>query len=326
MIIDVGALFRPDRGAWAATDRAIGDAIERHGGFVCVGYPDADTVDGLAATMLAFFELSEEAKRRVASRATWPAGPRIYRGYRSSLQPGAWAHNEMFDIGPDSPFPAPDAVGMEMFAETNVWPDPAPRDGWQTAMRTYYALMADLGTRVMFAAGRWAGFADVDLEERFRHGNSTLRLLNYPPKPDGLAVRDETVADRDPTLVLAASRHTDASGLSLLWQREPGLQAEAPDGTWRDVPMIPNAVSVHLGTVLERMTSGRVPATPHRVVDHGTPRQSIGFFVEPGLEVALGPISAGAAQPADLSATYGWHLQERFHSMAGFADLVPAPG
>jgi isopenicillin N synthase-like dioxygenase len=127
-------------------------------------------------------------------------------------------------------------------------------------------------------------------------------------------------------VTLAAVRHTDASGLSLLWQQQPGLQAQAPDGTWRDVPTVPNTVSVHLGTVLELMTAGRVPATPHRVIDHGIARQSIGFFVEPGLATRLAPIAEGDATPGDLSGTYGWHLQERFHAMRGFEDLVPAPG
>ncbi len=325
-VIDIAPLFLRERGAWGEVDDRIGSAIERHGGFVCTGYPDAESVDRWAATMLRFFTIDQDAKHSVASRSTWPSGPRVYRGYRSSLEPGGWAYNEMFDIGPAVPFAAP-APGMEVFAEPNVWPDPTPAPGWRRAMQSYYTLMLDVGTRVMRSAGRWAGFTDEDLEQRFRQGNSTLRLLNYPAKPEGLAVRpDASVEDGGATVTLAAVRHTDASGLSLLWQQQPGLQAQAPDGTWRDVPMVANTVSVHLGTVLELMTAGRVPATPHRVIDHGTDRQSIGFFVEPGLGTRLAPIAEGDAAPGELSGTYGWHLQERFHAMRGFEDLVPAPG
>lgn len=101
-----------------------------------------------------------------------------------------------------------------------------------------------------------------------------------------------------------------------------GLQAAGPDGTWRDVPMLDGTVSVHLGTVLHLMTGGRIPATPHRVIDHGGARQSIGFFVEPGLATRLAPLDAPVD---DVHASYGWHLQERFHSMRGYAELVPSP-
>ncbi len=69
--------------------------------------------------------------------------------------------------------------------------------------------------------------------------------------------------------LLAAGRHCDAAGLSLLWQDSLGLQAEAADGTWRTAPCRTNSISVHLGDVLSIMTEGKARATPHRVVGHG---------------------------------------------------------
>ena len=168
---------------------------------------------------------------------------------------------------------------------------------------------------------------EEDLKARFREGNSTLRLLNYPVRPRDSHIVEEMPEERrtgeDPPL--STGRHTDAAGVSILWQREAGLQAQAPDGTWRDVPRIENCLSVHLGTVLEIMTEGRVPATPHRVIDRGAPRQSIGFFLEPGLGAQLEPIKAGAAASASVTGTYGWHLQERFHEQKGYEHLVPRP-
>ena len=103
------------------------------------------------------------------------------------------------------------------------------------------------------------------------------------------------------------------------------LAAQGPDGTWRDLPTIRNCLSVHLGSVLEIMTEGRVSATPHRVIDHGGRRQSIGFFLEPGLGVQLAPIKGGAATCDSITGTYGWHLQERFHQQKGYEHLVPRP-
>lgn len=315
-IIDIGPLFAADGGR-EAVDNLIGEAIERHGAFMIGGFADAERVDEWARAALAFFQLDDRDKTAVGSRGSVPDGPRIYRGYRNRPAPGGWAYNEFFDIGPAIPFPAP-APGMAAFAEENVWPIEEPADGWRRAMEAYYALMLRVGTAVMLSAGRWAGFSDADLVQRFDAGNSTLRLLHYPERP----ARWET-AQTDPTgPPLSAVRHTDASGVSLLWQRDPGLQAEAPDGTWRTIPVVPDGLSVHLGTVLEIMTGGRVRATPHRVLDLGPgERQSVGFFVEPGLGTRLAPIGALAS----AGGTYGAHLQERFHATPGFEDLIPAP-
>ena len=322
-IIDIAPLLdSAQRDAWSGVDQAIGDAIEQFGGFVVSGYPQADMVDQWGRTALRFYDLPDDRKHDVSTRVWNPEARTVYRGYRSSLRPGEWAYNEMFDIGPTAPFPAPDVEGMHVFAEENVWPEPEPCDGWRSAMESYYGLMQRIGMAVMLAAGRWAGFDDVDLHRRFREGNSTLRLLNYPVKPADWPVdpNAQTVDGR----AIAAVRHTDVAGVSLLWQREGGLQAQAPDGTWRDVPLVPNAVSVHLGTVLEVMTEGRVRATPHRVLDTGTHRQSIGFFVEPGLAASVGPI-AGDDGSDDVRHSYGWHLQQRFSTMRGYQGLVPPP-
>lgn len=319
-VIDIGPLFGGSSAALRGVDDAVGDAIASHGGFVVSGFPGADRIDALGATMLGFFDLGDDEKRAVASQSTWRDGPAVYRGWKSSLEVGAWAYNEMYDIGPAQPHPGPEVEGMHHFAEVNTWPAVEPCAGWRAAMEAYYGLMLDVGMAVMRAAGRAAGFDDAQLVDGFHTGNHTLRLLNYPPRPEGHITADERAQPDGPRI--AAARHTDVSGASLLWQRQPGLQAQAPDGTWRDVPVMDGTVSVHLGTVLQLMTGGRIPATPHRVIDHGVARQSIGFFVEPGLATRLAPLD----DPVDdVRASYGWHLQERFHSMRGYTDIVPAP-
>ena len=106
----------------------------------------------------------------------------------------------------------------------------------------------------------------------------------------------------------------------------PGLQAQAPDGAWRDVPCAPNSISVHLGDVLEIMTEGRVPATPHRVIDHRKSRRSIGFFLEPALSARISPIHAveqAHATESSAKGTYGWHLLKQLRGYEGYENLVP---
>ncbi len=326
--IDIALLFKGGPGDCKATDRRIGRALMDQGGFVISNYPDADKVDERALKMLSFFELSEAEKRAVASKATDPEGKTVYRGYAAFLEPDGWAYNEIYDIGPEKPFGGPAIEGMAVFSEENIWPEAEPCPGWKEAMRAYYAHLNGIAMAVMLSAGRFAGFSDRQLKARFREGNSTLRLLNYPAKPKDTRITNEMPDTRhgdEETLPLATGRHTDAAGVSILWQRHPGLQAQAPDGRWRDVPMIKDCLSVHLGTVFEIMTGGKVPATPHRVIDHGAPRQSIGFFLEPALGAQLAPMTAGAPSSESVTGTYGWHLQERFHQQKGYEHLVPAP-
>jgi isopenicillin N synthase-like dioxygenase len=326
--VDIACLFKGSPEDHKATDRRIGHALLDQGGFVISNYPDACKVDERALKMLSFFELSEAEKRAVASKATDPDGKTIYRGYAASLEPDGWAYNEIYDIGPENPFGGPAIEGMAVFSEENIWPEVEPCPGWKEAMRAYYAHLYKIAMAVMLSAGRFAGFSDRQLENRFREGNSTLRLLNYPVRPKDARITNEmpdTLREDEEMLPLATGRHTDAAGVSILWQRQPGLQAQAPDGRWRDVPMIKDCLSVHLGTVLEIMTGGRVPATPHRVIDLGAPRQSIGFFLEPGLGAQLAPVAVGATSCESVTGTYGWHLQERFHQQKGYEHLVPAP-
>jgi isopenicillin N synthase-like dioxygenase len=327
--IDIAGLFANDRAAQAATDARIGEAVFEAGGFVISGYPGADGIDARAIRILSFFDLPDEVKRTVASRVTNPENPRVYRGYLATLEQDGWAHNEFFDIGPEEPVPGPSIPGMEILSETNAWPEIEPTPGWRQAMSAYYGHMNVVAAAVMMSAGRSVGVAEEDLEMRFSGGNSTLRLLNYPIPPKGLRIAEEAPDERAPDgdgMPLATGRHTDKAGVSLLWQGGPGLQAQAPDGRWRDVPCYPNSISVHLGDVLEIMTEGRVPATPHRVIDHRKSRRSIGFFLEPALNARISPIHAtDRTDGADPSArgTYGWHLLRQLRGYEGYEHLVP---
>ena len=72
-IIDIAPLFQGHRRARRAIDERIGQAILETGSFAIANYPDADRVDARALTLLAFFDLSEEIKHSVASRAMNPS-------------------------------------------------------------------------------------------------------------------------------------------------------------------------------------------------------------------------------------------------------------
>ena len=269
------------------------------------------TICDICHIIPAFFDLPAERKLTAAVKPTSPGRANIYRGYTSLVgDTTEFAENEMYDIGPELASPRPPVHGAEILNEPNAWPDAEPYDGWQAEMRQHYADLHAVAMAVMLSTGRAFGFDDSALRASFQSNNSTLRLLNYPPREGSARVVDG--------LPIATVRHTDGAGVSLLWQREPGLQAEGPDGVWRDVPQYPGSISVHLGDLLEMMTGGRIPATPHRVLDHGGERRSVGFFLEPSLD-------ASVTGTGELRDSYAWRLLERLRSYPALRSYVPEP-
>ncbi|MEO0390117.1 MAG: 2OG-Fe(II) oxygenase family protein [Pseudomonadota bacterium] len=313
--VDISALYQAPSPARDACDIAIWSGLRATGSVVVTGYPDADLVDTRARTGLAFFDVPEADKRRVTSKLHAPENAHTYRGYHPH-DPASDFRTDFLDIGPDDPQPGPDLAGMHIVTEKTPWPKPEPAAGWYDAVRAYYDQMEDLAKRLMHSIGRSAGFAEAEIEARFGGQHSTLRFLDYPastqPAPkDGPAI--------------SAVCHTDASGLSLLWQAGPGLQAQGPDGVFYDIPMRPDCVSVHVGTVMTTMTGGAVPATPHRVLDHGVRRQSVGFFLEPALSAPITAADAVGRAPAPEE-TYGWQVLTQLASYGDYGDEIVAPG
>jgi isopenicillin N synthase-like dioxygenase len=165
---------------------------------------------------------------------------------------------------------------------------------------------------------------------RFRNGYSTLRLLNYPPRPAGAVVGGQEDAVRLYDGVerpLLTVEHEDASCLSLLWQDEKGgLQFQARNGEWLDVPRVPGAVSAHFGDSMGPMTEGLIVATPHRVLGHpGEGRQSLGFFLELDLDAPVAPLPGlpSAAQQTEAD-TYAAALLKVLARRGHYKDLIDA--
>ncbi|PSL20709.1 2OG-Fe(II) oxygenase family protein [Shimia abyssi] len=318
--INIAALFEDSHSARRAVDAQIADAIQRHGGFVISDYPGAKDIDRCAEEMLRYFDLDDVEKLKTAKICTRADAPNIYRGYESNLKPGGFAYNEMFDVGPKSPSAAP-TLGALPFAEENVWPETDPTSGWRQAMDWYYETSHSVAMAVLHSVGRSIDLPAATLEKIFSTGNSTLRLINYPLPPEREAVSRESNPDG---LIISTSSHTDGSGLSILWSAQRGLQACSPEGVWRDVPQQANCLSVHLGDVVDAMSDGRIPATPHRVVGHGVQRRSVGFFLEPRLDAQLGS-AAFAGTIDDIRNSYGWMLQKRFSRYEGYQGIIEAP-
>lgn len=314
--IDIGALFGPEGAVRDACDAALWAGLKRTGAVVITGHPEADRVDARARLCLKVFDLSAEAKARIASRLIVAGNANAYRGFWPR-RTGSLLQNEFYDVGPEDPVPGPDLPGIDILTESTPWPDPQPAPDWRDTVRAHYDHLNRVAQAMILSIGRSAGFDADNIRARFEGSHSTLRFLSYPEN----AVSPTAEADG---ARVAGGRHTDASGLSLLWQAQPGLQAQGQDGRFRDIPMVPNAISVHVGDVMTRLTRGAVPATPHRVLAGDGPRQSVGFFLEPALAAPVTP--ADHDRLAGVEDTYAWQLLETLASRDIWKGVIQPPG
>ena len=107
-----------------------------------------------------------------------------------------------------------------------------------------------------------------------------LRVLHYPPIPDGQPV-------------LRAAPHEDINFLTLLPAADgPGLELQLPEGEWISVSQQPGQLIVNIGDILQEATGGFLPSTTHRVATpdeshQSASRMSLPLFLHPRPDVVL---------------------------------------
>jgi isopenicillin N synthase-like dioxygenase len=135
-------------------------------------------------------------------------------------------------------------------------------------------------------------------DDMVEDGNSILRLLHYPPIPQGTDPR-----------CLRAAPHEDINLITILpAATASGLQLKDRDGTWLDVDGKPGELIVDAGDMLARACNDVIPSTTHQVINSpeaiSKSRYSMPFFMHPHPEAILSCIPScrgtGAKYP-DIS-------------------------
>lgn len=109
-----------------------------------------------------------------------------------------------------------------------------------------------------------------------------LRVLHYPP------LQGDEEAD-----AIRAAAHEDINLITILPSaNEPGLQVQAKDGSWIDVPCDFGNLIVNIGDMLQEASGHYFPSTTHRVVnpdgaDMTKSRISLPLFLHPRPDVVL---------------------------------------
>jgi flavonol synthase len=304
-------LERPDLGAVRAGTEELG-AIQ----VVNHGIPEELSGD-LGRRMARLLSLPRADKARLAS-------PHPYRGWRQWPDDFGRLELERFNVAQFDGVAEARAAGVPedylgLFGHANVWPDDDP--GLRETAFGYMAACLGLAERMLgLYAGAlgWGGDAfGMGRLPHFRLTANDYPTWTYP----GAGADAAEPADEDKLLLL---EHADDSAVTILAQQGDyeGLQVQATDGSWIPVPIVPGALQVFSGTLLERWTGGRLRPGRHRVVAGGTvTRRSTAMFVYPSLEVVVtapaGPFAAGSAGSAFEPVLVWDHVKDRVADYLG---------
>lgn len=285
----------------AAVDTALTNV-----GFLIVtdhGLPEA-LIDEVRRTCDGVFSLPSEVKHR-------------YRGSNGIGSPG-WAPigaeanayasgeatppdlKETWTIGPV----APGAVVLTSHGVVpvdNVFPSEVPE--FEPAIRAYLDAGLALATE-LFAL--MAVAADVPADTFTSLCTDPFHNLNltwYPPMVSG----DDIVEPE--TNQFRIGPHSDFGTITILHREpsDPPLQVQLLDGSWADLPHIPNSLVVNVGDQMAYWSGGRWRSNPHRILaPTGAAaregRLSLVLFVETNRGALLEPIGRPDAEPMDADA------------------------
>ena len=274
-------------------------------------------LDGPRKEMLRFFGAGADARSRTLRNKYDATRPNVYRGFFPA-EPQRNAMVEGFDIGPDVADPMVADDGGDPLTEPT--PDPGI-PGWRESAAIYHRTLGRLGTTLTRSLLRGIDADAAVADKLFERGNSTLRLLRYPPTRSEHFGSDRRIDGFEDRFAMT-KRHTDSGFVTLLWQDATGgLQAETSEG-WVDVPPEPGGLVANFGQMLEDWSGGRIRATPHRVIGGAEERYSVPFFLEPAVDAVIAPLFPDSGRKAFV---YGDFLWERMVSFPNFHGVKRRP-
>lgn len=167
---------------------------------------------------------------------------------------------------------------LKKFFPDNVWPTTIA--DFEPVFKNLFASLDDTG-RILLQALTGPLQVDKDYFTRMTDtGSSILRLLHYPPIPEGAT-----------TGAVRAAAHEDINLITLLVSASSsGLELLTRDGQWLAVDAAPDTIIVDSGDMLARLTNEVIPSTTHRVVNPTGPnisRYSMPFFMHPNPDAIL---------------------------------------
>lgn len=235
-----------------------------------------------------FFELPTEIKNKYVSAAG--GGQRGYTPFgrehaRDTPVPDL---KEFWHVGRELSQGHP----LHLVYPENLWPSEV--EGFKETFLNIYQSLDDVGQVLLEALTEPLQVPSDYFKGLTQDGNSILRMLHYPPIPEGT----------DPRCVRAAA-HEDINLITLLVSASAsGLELLDREGQWLPVETDPENLIVDAGDMLSRITNEVIPATTHRVVnpeDGNKDRYSMPFFMHPHPNAQLSCIESCVGEGAKYS-------------------------
>lgn len=294
-VVDIGPLRSGTLAEKIKVAEQLGQAARDFGFFQIANHTVPQRlIDDVIARAWQFFRLPEKNKKEVSPKSFNPASTGKYRGYFPPFVNGKAGYdigNPILNLSP--------ALGLGQIQRLPMHEaTPFPRVlgvEWQATVQQYYATMAGVSHDLLGAFELYLKMEPGALTSMLDEPTmSTLRFNHYPEdfKP---------VEQAEGGTLLRCETHVDNDVLTVLYQADRGgLQAEAKDGTWIDVPVRQDAFVVNVGYALQRLTNGHLKATNHRVVFQKEERLSMPFFTEASYNYLIRPLppTVTASTPA----------------------------
>lgn len=181
---------------------------------------------------------------------------------------------EFWHVGRD----LPEGHRLKSFFPENVWPKEFPE--FKDTFQDLFKALDDTGRIMLEALTLPLEVPKTYFEDMTKAGSSILRLLHYPPIPEGV----------DPNCIRAAA-HEDINLITLLVSAQgSGLELLTREGEWLPIETDAENIIVDSGDMLARITNEVIPATTHRVVNpkgENKSRYSMPFFMHPNPDALL---------------------------------------
>jgi isopenicillin N synthase-like dioxygenase len=307
----------------ARSRRTLADTVDqvcRETGFLAiVGHGvSSETTDAAWRAARLFFDLPLDKKLEV--RMPYNDYPYGYSPLQAEMLANSLGKHtppdlkESFSIGPldrtTRPLNAADDQESAFRYAQNLWPKEPPE--LITAWTAYYREMGKLAATIMRMFALALHLPEEFFDDKIDQHTSAMRALNYPE----LSTAPEFGQ-------LRAGEHSDYGSLTILLteQAPGGLEIFAPEGKWREVPVVEGAFIINIGDLMARWTNDRWVSTLHRVLcppagyRGSTRRQSLAFFHQPNwdAEISCLPTCLGTERQAKYDPVCsGAYLMEKF--------------
>lgn len=246
------------------------------------------------------FALSPEAKQKYRQKngiggAGWtPIGAEA-NAYASG-QPTPPDLKETWTIGPVAEGALnPTSLGVQPVE--NLFPEEIV--AFEPAMTSYLEAGLALSTELFELFAVAAGVPNDTFTSLCSDPLHNLNLTWYPP------LSEDHVPEPDQFRI---GPHADFGTITLLHREasDPPLQVQLADGSWADLPHVPDALIVNTGDQLAYWSGGRWRSNPHRIpapvgaaAQEG--RLSLVLFVETDVDAMLHPIGRPDEEPMDAT-------------------------